>query len=189
ILVAAVFDAYFATYLRAAAQLFRIYRAGGGNADASELPAPLADALCDAASQAADEFFQLCARALDYCPPVDLTFGDYLRALVWPRVADWTHDPVPDALPPVVATIADPLTGVLATRELVFGHPDGLTKVEKDVNGAILRQYARENAARLGFDADPRLAPPAQPYPASFHPVFRVTTDGRLRIDMVIELV
>jgi len=229
ILVAAVFDAYFATYLRAAAHLFRIYRAGGGNADASELPAPLADALCDAASKAADEFFQLCARALDYCPPVDLTFGDYLRALVtastdlrpeqrdvrqalmqsfrargiladsasffsedalvWPRAADWTHDPVPDALPPVVATIADPRTGVLATRELVFGHPDGLTKVEKDVNGAILRQYARENAARLGFDADPRLAPPAQPYPASFHPVFRVTTDGRLRIDMVIELV
>jgi len=229
ILVAAVFDAYFSTYLRAAVPLFRIYRAGGGDLGSSELPVPLADALADAASTAADEFFQLCARALDYCPPVDLTFGDYLRALVtastdlrpeqrdvrqalmqsfrargiladsasffsedalvWPRVPDWTHDPVPDALPPVVATIADPRTGVVATRELEFGHPDGLTKVEKDVNGAILRQYARENAARLGFVADPRLEPSAQPYPASFHTVFRVTTDGRLRIDMVIELV
>ena len=224
ILVAAVFDAYFSTYLRAAVPLFRIYRAGGGDLGSSELPVPLADALADAASTAADEFFQLCARALDYCPPVDLTFGDYLRALVtastdlrpeqrdvrqalmqsfrargiladsasffsedalvWPRVPDWTHDPVPDALPPVVATIADPRTGVVATRELEFGHPDGLTKVEKDVNGAILRQYARENAARLGFVADPRLEPSAQPYPASFHTVFRVTTDGRLRIDM-----
>jgi hypothetical protein len=229
ILVAAVFDAYFSTYLRAAAPLFRICRAGGGDLESFELPAPLADALADAASKAADEFFQLCARALDYCPPVDVTFGDYLRALVtastdlrpeqrdvrqalmqsfrargilpdsasffsedalvWPRVPDWTHDPVPDALPPVVATIADPRTGVVATRELAFGHPDGLTKDEKDVNGAILRHYARENAARLGFDADPQLAPSAQPYPASFHTVFRVTTDGRLRIDMVIELV
>ena len=24
----------------------------------------------------------MCIRALDYCPPVDLTFGDYLRALI-----------------------------------------------------------------------------------------------------------
>ena len=24
----------------------------------------------------------MCIRALDYCPPVDLTFGEYLRALI-----------------------------------------------------------------------------------------------------------
>ena len=24
----------------------------------------------------------MCIRALDYCPPVDITFGDYLRALI-----------------------------------------------------------------------------------------------------------
>jgi hypothetical protein len=33
----------------------------------------------------------MCIRALDYCPPVDITFGDYLRALI---TAD--HDLVPD---------------------------------------------------------------------------------------------
>ena len=33
----------------------------------------------------------MCIRALDYCPPVDITFGDYLRAIV---TADFEFDPV-----------------------------------------------------------------------------------------------
>jgi hypothetical protein len=33
----------------------------------------------------------MCIRALDYCPPVDITFGDYLRAIV---TADFDFDPV-----------------------------------------------------------------------------------------------
>jgi len=225
ILVAAVFDAYFATYLRTTADLFRIYRSAGREPDGAELPAALAERLAEAASTTADEFFQLCARALDYCPPVDLTFGDYLRALVtassdlrpeqgavrqalmqafrarglhagsasffsedalaWPRVPEWTGEPVEDALPPVVATIADPRTGRVEARELVFGHPDGLTNEEKDLDGAILRHYALENGGRLGFDMGPALEPP---YPASFHPVARIGEHGRLRIDMVVEL-
>lgn len=82
ILVAAVFDAYFSTYLRAAADLFNIYTAGGGQVDRAELPASLANLLAGAAARIADDFFMLCARALDYCPPVDITFGDYLRALI-----------------------------------------------------------------------------------------------------------
>ena len=83
ILVAAVFDAYFSIYLRRTADLFRIYRAGGGGGDQpDDLPGPLARLLAEQASATADEFFQLCARALDYCPPVDITFGDFLRALI-----------------------------------------------------------------------------------------------------------
>src|ERR1035437_2433027 len=34
------------------------------------------------ASIAADHVLTTCIRALDYCPPVALTFGDYLRALI-----------------------------------------------------------------------------------------------------------
>src|SRR5262249_32942336 len=33
----------------------------------------------------------LCIAALDYCPPMDITFGDYLRAMV---TANFEHDPV-----------------------------------------------------------------------------------------------
>ena len=230
ILVAAVFDAYFSTYLRAAADLFRIFRAGGGQIDPAELPASLADLLAQTASTTANEFFQLCARALDYCPPVDITFGDYLRALItasvdlkpeddrgirqalmqgfrargiypesatffsedalgWTRVPEWTARPVEDALPPVIADIVDPKTGQPEERELVFGNPGGLTKAQKDLNGEILRRYAWKNAARLGFETDPGLPADAKPYAPSFHQVFRVTPDGRLRIDMVVELV
>lgn len=230
ILVAAVFDAYFQIYLRSAADLFRIYRAGGGQLDPAELPASLANLLADAAAKTADEFFQLCARAIDYCPPVDITFGDFLRALItasaearpdddrgvrqalmqafrargiypqgasffseealrWPRVPPWTKSPASDALPPITATVVDPATGKEARIELVFGGGVELSKEQKDLNGDILRAYAWENAARLGFDASPRQPPEARPFAPSFHEVFHISADGRLRVSMVVELV
>jgi hypothetical protein len=230
ILVAAVFDAYFSVYIKRTADLFRIYRAGGGSSNPEELPGPLAELLAEQASTTAAEFFQICARALDYCPPVDITFGDYLRALVtvnldlkpidgsgvrdalmqafrvrgiypenasffsqdalsWPRVPKWTKPPSPDALPPVKAVITNPKTKEREMTNLVFGNPNGLTRTEKDINGQILRQYAQDNAARLGFDPDPSLADEFKPYAPSFHPVFRIAPDGSLRIDMVVELV
>jgi len=34
------------------------------------------------AARAAQHVLNMCIRALDYCPPVALTFGDYLRALI-----------------------------------------------------------------------------------------------------------
>jgi hypothetical protein len=83
ILVAAVFDAYFSIYMKRTADLFRVYRAGGGGINQpDDLPGPLARLLAEQAASTASEFFQLCARALDYCPPVDITFGDFLRALI-----------------------------------------------------------------------------------------------------------
>ncbi|HEY0545493.1 MAG TPA: hypothetical protein VGC91_08970 [Pyrinomonadaceae bacterium] len=230
ILVAAVFDAYFSVYLKRTANLFRVYRAGGGDSNPEELPGPLARLLAEQASATAAEFFQLCARALDYCPPLDITFGDFLRALVtanldlkpvegsgvrdalmqafrvrgiypenasfftedalcWPCVPKWTDPPSPDALPPVKARLIDPKTGKRTMRSLVFGNPNGLTREEKNINGQILRQYARDNAALLGFDDDRSLADEFKPDAPSFHPVFRLAPDGRLRIDMVVELV
>jgi hypothetical protein len=82
ILVSAVFDSYFTVYLRRTSDLFRIFRASGGNAATVELSSSMANMLVSAASRTAEDFFQICVRAIDYCPPVDITFGDYLRAVM-----------------------------------------------------------------------------------------------------------
>lgn len=76
-----MFDAFFSVYLSRTDNLFRIYRAGG-RPQSDDLPGPLADELAFYACDTAQMFFRLCARALDYCLPVDLKFGDFLRALI-----------------------------------------------------------------------------------------------------------
>jgi hypothetical protein len=47
--------------------------------------------LTDAACKLAAHFLTICIRAIDYCPPVDITFGEFLRAVI---TADF--DVVPD---------------------------------------------------------------------------------------------
>jgi hypothetical protein len=223
ILVAAVFDAYFTVYVQRTALTMRVFRAGGGTVRPDELPVPMAEQLADTAARLAEDFFRVCARALDYCPPVDLSFGDYLRALItvdsdlrpadsdvrdalmqafrlrgiyaddasffsqdalcWPEVK---HE-----LPPVqpMEVIVDKHTRERGVRSLLFGHPNGLASTDKDINGQILRKYARANAQLLGLDPNPALAPEHLPQVASFHPTFRVGPRGELRLEMVVEVV
>jgi hypothetical protein len=89
ILVAAIFDAFFSLYMRRSQALFRIFRAGGGRVE-TDLPYALAEGLADEANRIATRVFNMCVRALDYCPAVRLTFGDFLRACV---TADHEFDP------------------------------------------------------------------------------------------------
>ena len=42
----------------------------------------LVNRLAETATKTADNFLNICIRALDYCPPVDILFGDYLRAVI-----------------------------------------------------------------------------------------------------------
>src|SRR5262249_55321635 len=42
----------------------------------------LAQRLCGEATSVAEQFVQLCVRAIEFCPPVDLEFGDFLRAMI-----------------------------------------------------------------------------------------------------------
>ncbi len=232
ILVSAVFDAYFTTYITRTAKLMRVFRAGGGSTD--ELPETLDELLAEQAASIASEFFTLCVRALDYCPPVDLTFGDFLRALItvhldeteeegrevreilmrafrlrgiyadsaffsqdslcWPR-EKWTGGPEDadrnpaTALPPLYPKTIVDSTGRTRTLRPVFGSTSGMTKEEKDINGIYFRQYAADNAARLGFDGDPTLPPERRPYAPSFHSMFRMMRNGTPRTLMVVELV
>ncbi|MGI8593855.1 MAG: hypothetical protein ACR2ML_05740 [Solirubrobacteraceae bacterium] len=94
ILVAAVFDAFLTTYKSRVADLLRIATGGTGVLPAGHLHPDLVNRLADEAARSARRVLEMCIRALDYCPPVDITFGDYLRAVV---TADFENDPVDDA--------------------------------------------------------------------------------------------
>ncbi|MEQ1821973.1 MAG: hypothetical protein ABL949_05665 [Fimbriimonadaceae bacterium] len=82
ILVAAVFRAFLKIYRWRTADLFRIASGGTGNLPDGDIHPDLAKRLANEAAATADRVLQMCIRAIDYCPPVDITFGDYLRAIV-----------------------------------------------------------------------------------------------------------
>ncbi len=82
ILVAAVFDAFVSIYQGRTRDLLRLAGNGRGVLPEGELPADLVNRLADEASKSAAHVLNMCIRALDYCPPVDLLFGEYLRALI-----------------------------------------------------------------------------------------------------------
>jgi hypothetical protein len=91
VLVAAVFEAFLVVYRRKTARYLRLATGGTGVLPEGELPSDLADILADKVSELASQFQALVIRAIDYCPPVDIRFGEFLRALV---TAD--RDLVPD---------------------------------------------------------------------------------------------
>lgn len=92
ILVAAVFNAFLRIYRAKTRDLFRIASNGTGILPKGDLHPDLVNRLAQEASRAALSALHSCIRALDYCPPVNITFGHYLRALV---TADWNSNPEP----------------------------------------------------------------------------------------------
>jgi hypothetical protein len=60
----------------------RLATNGTGVLPPGEISHDLAQRLAAEAAKVADQVLNMCIRALDYCPPVDITFGDYLRAII-----------------------------------------------------------------------------------------------------------
>ena len=79
ILVAAVFDAFLTIYKSRIKDLLRIASGGTGVLQQGELHPDLVNRLATEASKTASHVLNMCVRALDFCLPVDITFGDYLR--------------------------------------------------------------------------------------------------------------
>ena len=78
LLVTAIFEAFATVLRRKTKRYLRLARLAPG-----EDPSPeLAEILADQASELASQFLSICIRAIDYCPPFDLRFGEYLRAIV-----------------------------------------------------------------------------------------------------------
>jgi len=199
ILVAAVFEAFFNVYLIRAARHFRIYRSAGG-IRRDDVPAPLSDALCDEATRTAEEFFRSCVRALDYLPPVDVTFGDFLRAVLTseldfdPTDADGVHEAWMQAfrrraiLPDDAASFSEEalrwkhLTGPVVPN-LPFGGPAGLSHDDQKTTAAALKNFIDSNRGILGLDEQLEYQIP------SFHPLYRTDRNGSIRWDLVVEIV
>lgn len=88
ILLGAVFDGFFAAYQSRIGALLRI--GGGGTDTAGSLHPDLVRRIADDVNDLADRVLRMCFRAFDYMAPVDVTFSDFLRALV---TSDYTLDP------------------------------------------------------------------------------------------------
>jgi hypothetical protein len=202
ILVAAVFDAFFTVYLQRAARHFRIYRAAGGR-EREDLPAPLADALCEVAAQTATDFFRTCARALDYLAPVDVTFGDFLRAVM---TSETDFDPVDNEgirdawmqafrcrgiLPEDAPFFSEEALcwparpEIIEVKGLPFGGPLGLSYNEQQQTAAALAAFidTDDHKELLGLDPGLEYAIP------SFHPLYRMNRSGEMRWDLVVEVI
>lgn len=205
ILVAAVFDAFFTVYIRRTRDLMRIARASGAVTAPGDLHPDLANRLAGEAAKTAEHFSNICIRALDYCPPVDIHFGDFLRALI---TAD--SDLVPDdpleyraalrtafllrgIVPEEVTSNSDEalrwcppevLEGKKLPRceGLTFDLLRPTSPSELVRNATTLSKFGKQHAALLGLT-------PGVPVQAhSFHTVHRVAPDGRLKAEVVAEL-
>jgi len=82
ILVAAIFDAFLLIYDARVKDLRRIASNGTGILAEGEIPPDLAARFSSEAVKISQRVLGICIRAIDYLPPVDITFGDYFRALI-----------------------------------------------------------------------------------------------------------
>ena len=82
VLVAGVFEAFLQIYKRRTADLLRLASGGTGLLAEGDISPDLVNRLAHEASKVARHVLNICIRALDYCPPIDLVFGEYLRALI-----------------------------------------------------------------------------------------------------------
>jgi hypothetical protein len=146
----------------------------------------------------------ICIRALDYCPPVDMQFGEFLRAVI---TAD--YDLVPGdphgyraevikacrlrgIRPADIRSYSEeslrwspPEDPVAACKGLEYGILEGTDEAvasqRNKTNAVILNAFAKKNAVALGLD------PASAIQVCSFHPVHRVSPSGRIIVDFVAE--
>lgn len=91
VLVAALLEAFLASFDARSADLVRIATGGTGILPPGNLHPDLVRRLTAECIRIAQSVLTMCIRAFDYLPPADVTFGSFLRALV---TADWEVNPL-----------------------------------------------------------------------------------------------
>jgi hypothetical protein len=92
LLVSAVYRAFLAIVERRTADLVRLATGGSGMLAAGAIHPDLVARLTEQTCKAAQHVLRMCIRAIDYCPPVDITFGEYLRALITADIEEVPED-------------------------------------------------------------------------------------------------
>jgi hypothetical protein len=82
VLVSAVFDAYRTVFERRSQPYIRLATHGSGLEPGRSLPPGLSEVLAHEATVVARQFLNVLIRAVDYSPPIDIEFGDFLRAVI-----------------------------------------------------------------------------------------------------------
>jgi hypothetical protein len=207
ILVAAVFDAFFTIYISRIRDLLRIAGINGKISANNEIHPDLAERLAGEVSKTADHFLNICIRALDYCPPVDIRFGEFLRAMITADFDLVSNDPIGyraaliDAFrlrgihPADVFSYAEeslrwcPPEDIdgqnLKCEGLEFDLFKPLTSEQKTLNAKKLHAFADKHRQELGLEIDPKVKISVH----SFHPIHRVGPNGQLKMEAVAELI
>ncbi|MDX8447404.1 S8 family serine peptidase [Mesorhizobium captivum] len=94
ILVFAVYQAFIAIADRRTDDLIQLATGGTGILPAGTLHPSLVERLTDEVAKTSSQMLTMCIRALDYCPAVDITFGEYLRALITADRDAYPDDPL-----------------------------------------------------------------------------------------------
>lgn len=82
LLACAVFKAFRTIYERRSQRFIKLATGGTGVLRDGDMGGELTLFLVGEVKRLALQFMTICIRAIDYCPPVDVRFGDYLRALI-----------------------------------------------------------------------------------------------------------
>jgi hypothetical protein len=82
VLVSAVFEAFVTVFRRRSERYFRIAGIAPDAVGQADLGSELVQVLAAEASELAAQFLDICIRAIDYCPTVDMDLCEYLRALI-----------------------------------------------------------------------------------------------------------
>lgn len=208
LLVAAIFDTFFKTYQARIADLVRVATGGSGLLPGGDLHPDLVKLLAAEASKAAQSILGMAIRAIEFLPPVDVTFGDYLRALVTADHELYPQDQLGQRAFLIEAFRSRGIypQGVrsLADASLIWPPGDGrLPIIDQDVIGTLMQRtimqasgkgggsstaglldgYAKDNAAALQLDP----SRPGDIRVEGFHPIMRIGSDGRVKVHMVCQ--
>lgn len=148
LLVATMFDAFIRLYNVKTEDLIRIATNGSGVLQPGAIHPDLVKRLAAAACEIAEHLLHICIRALDYCPPLDINYGDYLRALITADLDISPKDKSGYRLALIEAFrswgIFPDRVNTLSIESLQWARPDQLNREEKQVLNYVARQLKEQ---------------------------------------------